>query len=165
MYVKTAGMGAAYENGVLIPSTSDPANTPIVMNPSPGQNLQIAASQVPLGTLSSSGQACNTAGGYVWNPATALCERPGQGNPQASATPPGYSTTIDPTTGSTMLVQNPPTMTASPQQCTTPQCLADMAALNAGGAAELAVRLHCSGFRQLNFYVAAVVAALFVVSK
>ena len=78
MYMKTAGMGAAYENGVLIPSTSDPANTPIVMNPSPGQNLQIAASQVPLGTLSSSGQACNTAGGYVWNPATALCELTGQ---------------------------------------------------------------------------------------
>ena len=157
-------MGAAYENGVLIPSTSDPANTPIVMNPSPGQNLQIAASQVPLGTLSSSGQACNTAGGYVWNPATALCERPGQGNPQASATPPGYSTTIDPTTGSTVLVQNPPTMTASPQQCSTPQCLADMAALNASGAAAATASLFGLSTTQL-LIGAAVVAALFVVSK
>lgn len=163
MYVKTAGMGAAYENGVLIPSTSDPVGTPIVWNPTPGQNLQIQPTVVPLGTLSSSGQACNTAGGYVWNPATALCELTGQPAPQTSATPPGFTTQIDPTTGSTVLVQNPP-MTASPQQCTTPQCLADMAAANASGAAVATASLFGLSTTQL-LIAAAVIAALFVVSK
>ena len=157
-------MGAAYENGVLIPSTSDPVGTPIVWNPTPGQNLQIQPTVVPLGTLSSSGQACNTAGGYTWNPATALCELTGQPAPQTSATPPGFTTQIDPTTGSTVLVAAPLVMTGSPQQCTTPQCIADMAAANAGGAAAATASLFGLSTTQL-LIAAAVIAALFVVSK
>jgi hypothetical protein len=159
-------MGAAYENGILIPSTADPSGTQVVTNT--GQNLQIAASVVPMGTLSSSGQACNILGGYTWNPATAQCEQQGQASPQASsATPPGFTTQIDPATGATVLVANS-TMSGSPQQCTTPACLADMAAANAGGgsAAGTSTGSGLFGLSTTDLLIAAaVIAALFLVSK
>jgi len=62
MYHSTKyGLGAAYVNGVMIPSTDVPVGTPIVMNPTPGQNLQVTSTQYtgPVG-----GYSCNTAGGY-----------------------------------------------------------------------------------------------------
>lgn len=61
-YVANRGMGAAYINGVMIPSTYDPVGTPIVMNPAPGQNLQIVPTQY---TGPQGGYGCNTAGGYT----------------------------------------------------------------------------------------------------
>jgi len=64
--MRGAGLEGAYINGVLIPSTPDPVGTPVVMNPTPGENFQIQPSTVPLGTYSSSSSVCNTDGGYVW---------------------------------------------------------------------------------------------------
>lgn len=163
MYVRTAGMGAAYVNGVLIPSTADPVGTPVVMNPAPGQNLQIAASVVPEGTLSSSGLACNTDAGYIWNPATALCELPGQSSGAGSAVPAGMFVSTDPATGSQVL-SGSPTMSGSPVACTTAACLADMAALNAGGgsaAAPAAAGLF--GLSNTELFIGAAVLVLLVV--
>ncbi len=70
------GLGAAYINGVMIPSTSDPVGTPVVNNTAPGQNLQAAVSQVPYGTYSNLPGVCNTAGGYV--DVNGVCVLPGQ---------------------------------------------------------------------------------------
>jgi hypothetical protein len=101
------GLGDTVIGGVVVPSTSDPTGTPVVnssgtvvgtlgptgnvvpisaSNPAPAVqqgNAQIAPSVVAPGTLSSSGQACNTNGGYVWNGEQCVM----QGTPQPSITP------------------------------------------------------------------------------
>jgi hypothetical protein len=56
------GIGEAYINGVMIPSTPDPVGTPIVWNPAPGQNLQ---TQPTVYTGPQGGYSCNVAGGYT----------------------------------------------------------------------------------------------------
>lgn len=111
------GLMGAEVNGVPIASTSDPVGTPVVMNYTPGQNLQQAASVVPTGTLSSSGQACNTDGGYVWNAASGQCVQANQPTPQAQTLPSGMTTTVDPSTGSIILV---PITTVAPTNPTNP---------------------------------------------